>query len=570
MANFAGQTFALGAAQVSPTVASSDLLAGAASTSAPLGMPSASLSASRGSPQPDVTVAGQNLPGEITETFGGRLFERIIIVPPIAALGFVLTATQFPVEIWNTFRNVDQLLEAINISGSGGIAIDDVPGLPVLYAALDSRVYQATVPSAGTAQIIQGIAFLFLSGLSIDVTVTGSRITMFSVAPDWSEGVVESIEFLTNVLKAYSDAEQRRGLRQLPRRALTYRALTLTPRDAAGMESLLWGWQAQPYGVPWWQDATGLATDTPAGSFFIPCDTADRQFAPGGLLCIWTDEFTYEALSIENVAPDGVTVTSPTQFSWMASPATLVMPVFLARLGDKVKVERFTSGMDQIDLQFIGEAMQPAPAPAVALTQYLGIDVLEIPPNWEATLGREYERSMVTIDPKVGPITVIDKGGTAIVGQEFPWWLAGHSNVTAFRGFILRRFGQLNNFWIPTFDQDLVLADDAGAGDLGITVQSVYYSRFMFANQARTYLAFIPHDGSGNVYRRVTSAHDNGDGTESLALDSPTGKLFPAATTMVSFLTLARLGKDRIEIKWSTADLAESMLTFQEVPRELP
>jgi hypothetical protein len=39
---------------------------------------------------------------------------------------------------------------------------------------------------------------------------------------------------------------------------------------------------------------------------------------------------------------------------------------------------------------------------------------------------------------------------------------------------------------------------------------------------------------------------------------------------MVSFLTLARLGSDRISIKWNSSEHAEALLELQEVPRELP
>jgi hypothetical protein len=288
-------------------------------------------------------------------------------------------------------------------------------------------------------------------------------------------------------------------------------------------------------------------------------------------VCLWVDEYTFEALSIEAVASGSVTCSSPTQFAWTAGPGTRVMPVFLCRLPASVDVSRHSSEIDQIDLAFIGEAGQPSPAPTISLTQYKGFDVLEVAPNWaQAPLKRSYKRSLVTIDPKIGPIEVIDKGGTAIVGQEFPWWIDGHSNITAFRAFILRRFGRLNPFWIPTWDQDLVLFTDVGSGDSGIRIDSEFYSRFFFPNPSRRFIAFIPIDGSGNVYRKITAASDNGDGTENLVLDSATGKNFAASSTMISFLTLARLGSDLAAIKWDSTEHAESLLSLVEVPRELP
>jgi hypothetical protein len=77
-------------------------------------------------------------------------------------------------------------------------------------------------------------------------------------------------------------------------------------------------------------------------------------------------------------------------------------------------------------------------------------------------------------------------------------------------------------------------------------------------------------DGSGNVYAKITAAIDNGNGTETLTLGALTGKAFAAATTMVSFLTLVRLDADRVSIKWDSTDHAESLLSLQEVPREVP
>src|SRR5215469_1837664 len=254
----------------------------------PVSAESLPLAGNQGVPRPAVSIAHRNVGGFERDLFGGELFEKVIVLPRVKELGFVLTATQFSVEVWNAFRNTDQTLLSITITGTGGLTLADPYGEPLLFPALDSYIYQATIPNSGAAQIDQDIVFAFVSGVGgADCHVTGSRITLFSVAPEWGEGMEETFEFLTDVLKSYNDSEQRRGLRQIPRRAIRYRALTLNARDAAGMESLVWGWQNQPYGVPWWPDSQPLAADVPAGSFTIPVSTADRLFAAGGLLAIW-------------------------------------------------------------------------------------------------------------------------------------------------------------------------------------------------------------------------------------------------------------------------------------------
>lgn len=572
MADFSGIDFTNAAVLATPNGRSIDITDASGELSAwSLSFLSSALGATPPAPTAAIAIAHRALAGSLQELFGGRLFERVIVVPRVQAFQYVLSATEFPVEVWNACRNSDQILTAIVINGVGGVLLTDAYGEPLVFGALDSRIYQATIPSSGTAQINQDIVFTFASGiLGADVVITGSRITVFSVAPDWSEGIVEMISYLTDVMVAYSDNEQRRALRQLPRRGLKYRASALNARNSAGMESLVWGWQNQPFGVPWWQDQTPMTADTPAGSFAVPCVTTDRQFAPGGIAVIWTDEYTYEALTIDTVSPTGITVTSPTQYSWEAGLSTLVMPIFLGRLKSEVEVDRLWSAADTIELEFAGEAQQPAPAPSNALTQYKGFDVLELGPNWANDLKRKYTRSIVILDPKIGPISAVDKGGTAIVSQAFPWWLDGHAAVTLFRAFLIARFGQLRPFWIPTWDQDLVLALDVGPTDTGITIASEFYSRFFFPTKARRYIAFIPTDGSGNVYREILNAVDGGEGTELLTLDSPTGKSFSSTQTQISFLTLAKLASDDNEITWMTSDLAQANIEFQEVPREVP
>ena len=572
MDDFPGIDFTAQPLELFPPNLSADLSAGTFVGGFPLSLGPFAVAGSNDRGHPAVTIAHHNHAGTLRELFGGELFERVIVIPRVKALGFVLSATQFQIEVWNAFRNADRTLEAIVISGVGGVIVTDPYGEPLIFGALDSYIYQATMPSSGPAQINQEIVFEFeIPNLGADVAISGSRVTVFSVRPEWGAGMKETIGFLTDVLKGYNDTEQRRGLRQLARRGMKYRALALTARDAAGMESLVWGWQSQPYGVPWWPDASPMTGDTPAGSFSISCVTTDRQFAVGGIAVIWTDEFAFEALTIDTVAADHITVTSPTQFSWKAGKTTLVLPALLCRLGNKVEVDRLFSGADQIDVEFVGEAQQPAPAPTITLPQYRGFDVLETMPNWAAApLKRGYDRSLVLLDPKIGPITVIDKGGSAIVSQEFPWFLETHAAVTKFRAFLLKRFGQLVPFWIPSWDQDLVLAADVAAIDGTITIASEFYTRFFFPNKARQHVAFIPTDGSGNVYRKITAAIDVGDGTEILTLDSATGKRFAAGKTMVSFLTFARLAVDQVELDWVNADLAQCDLQLQEVPREVP
>jgi hypothetical protein len=567
--NFAGVDLTR-AVQIQPFSLSSDIPNASFPTGVIVGRVSDALGAtSRGTFI--TTAAPVHFTGLFAEAFGGQLFEKIIITPLTEKLGFVITDTTFTVDVWNTCRNIGQILAGITVTGVGDLTVQNPYAMPTFYAALDNRVYTVLVSKTGAPNINTTICWNFQSGIGgTCILVTGNRIVLFSAPVDWDYGVKEKISYLTNLLDSYSPAEQRRGLRQLPRRGASYRAKGLAARDAAAIESQIWGWQNEPFGVPWWPDVSPLLANAPAGSLSLQVSTTDFQFAVGGLAAIWKDEFTFEAVGITALTTNSLTLGSPTQLSWTAGPTTLVMPIFLGRVSDKVDIQRLFSGADQMDLEFAGEAQQVAPTPTISLTQYKGYDVLEIVANWPSDLKRKYTRDLIHIDPGVGPITVIDKAGMSITSQPFPWMMLNHSQVTTLRAFFLARFGRLRPFWIPTWDQDLVMTQDAVLNDTGIKIKSEFYTRFMFPNNARRYVALIPFDSSGNVYRKITSSIDNGDGTETLGFDSPLPKPFPAAKTMVSFLIFARLDSDDLDIEWMNNDLAQTMIEIIDVPNEAP
>src|SRR5260370_6662187 len=48
--------------------------------------------------------------GVRSEMFGGQLFEKVLVMPRVKTLGYVITATQFPVQDWNPCPDIDQTL----------------------------------------------------------------------------------------------------------------------------------------------------------------------------------------------------------------------------------------------------------------------------------------------------------------------------------------------------------------------------------------------------------------------------------------------------------------------------
>lgn len=290
--------------------------------------------------------------GNLTPMTGAELFEKVIVTPREKKLGFVLSTNLFSVDVWNTFRETLKTMTQIQIQGGGGTLIDNPFGVPLVFGAMQSRSFQATVPQDGDAQIQNTVIFVFTGISGADLVVTGTRITVFSPDPDWDEPFRERTEYLTQIMNAYADKEQRVQLRTNPRTRLRFKVLTLDVRDTATLHALLWGWQGRIYGVPFWPDAQPLLANVSIGATVIQVNTTLRKFVAGGLMMLWRDMHTVEALSIQSVGAGSITLTAPTTAAWIADGRTYVVPLLTGRLPDEVGVPRMNNTVAELDAEF--------------------------------------------------------------------------------------------------------------------------------------------------------------------------------------------------------------------------
>ena len=173
-----------------------------------------------------------------------------------------------------------------------------------------------------------------------------------------------------------------------------------------------------------------------------------------------------------------------------------------------------------------------------------------------------------TIDSKTGPLAVLRPTASHVHTKPQLYFFATRAEVTAFTLYLARRRGMYAPVWVGSGHSDLELAAGIGASDTTITLAASGYTDFAFPLESRRHLAFVSQDVSV-VARRVDAAEDNGDGTETLTLESALGVAFPVYGTLVSFLTLARLDADAVTIHWHHPNLAEARVRYVELPREM-
>ena len=200
---------------------------------------------------------------------------------------------------------------------------------------------------------------------------------------------------------------------------------------------------------------------------------------------------------------------------------------------------------------------------------YRGFDVLEVEPNWRDGLESTYRRSWLRFDPGTGKVRVDDRTGITALDNSFAWFMADRAAVAEFRAFVAARKGAAVPFWFPSWRSDLQLRTDAASTDTTLTIDAIGYTKYLFPQRSRRFVAFILSDSK--IYREIVNANDPGDGvSETITIDSAPGVALPAAATLICFLSLCRLESDEVKITWHTSSVAEASLAFREIPREVP
>lgn len=202
---------------------------------------------------------------------------------------------------------------------------------------------------------------------------------------------------------------------------------------------------------------------------------------------------------------------------------------------------------------------------------YQGFEVLEAQADGRLARVDAHERAMALIGAPTGRVEMDDVEGVSELIRDYTWTCLGPADVSALKAFVDARRGRAIPVWLPTMERDLELNGDFTAGHGFIDVETIGYTAHLFPwSGARRHLCLRAGPGGTPIYRKVTSAVNNLNGTESLYLDSALGASFPKDVTVVSFLRLCRMDDDAISISWVSRGYQTATLRFRELPLEAP
>lgn len=398
---------------------------------------------------------------------------------------------------------------------------------------------------------------------------------VFSWDHNWKDDITERLAWLTDVLPHRDDTEQRRSVRLDPRRSLVYSVLPLSISEKSALETFLYAHFGAAVMLPIWSDAQTLRTSAASGQPVVEVGSVGYDFDAGEYLCLWRAWNDFEVVQIDSLDETSVTLTENLAASWPVG--TAVLPARLARIiqqqsgarwGGNVATYQFTFEIDESS-RSINRVDTTSPptyeAPAVG-----AVEVYKSASDWAESLPLTWTAAFGVIDPQTG-VVAIDRAAKEQPATSFQHSekLFGRAEMAAFFGFLARRAGRREPFWIPTQEDDFKLLS---IGFNNVTVERTGYATDVYPTGRRGHLALICcrptlfYEVGRQIYRKIEYANDNGDGTETyglaIASDFSGGD---APFLRLSLMRYCRLESDAVELTWKDPRILLVRLAFREL-----
>lgn len=504
--------------------------------------------------------------GTVALSYVDDFYDRIHIVPPSIDLGNLVSSQTRNISVWNAWRSQSVALQALTEDNADGITLTGAEP-PQTFTPLQQRDWTVSIEQSGPSIVDATLSWVFDTGEVVRVVITGRRIVAWILPPDWSDGVTETLAWLTDVQQSDDGSQLREVLREAPRREWRFDVLAKgQPRRI--LESAIYDWGARTWALPVWPDVTWLAAPVAAGIATLAVDTRHLDYVVGGLALLYHDARVWEVVEIAAVADAALTFARATTGSYVAGDR--IYPCRMARLVETTSVVRKSD--DVMGAKVHMQSMEPCDWPAVApAATYLGIPVLEDRADWGSDRAAGYARQTVVTDNDIGIPDVLDPSGKPWLTLPHSWVLHGREKRAAHRSLLYWLQGRAAAVWVHSGAADLVLASALAGSSSTMTVEWAGVTRYQRQQPGRRHLRIELMDGRV-FYRRVTACTDAGD-TEQLALDAALGAEVAAADVWrISWMMLATQGSDSVQITHDTDSLGVAHCTsgFAAVPAEEP
>lgn len=371
------------------------------------------------------------------------------------------------------------------------------------------------------------------------------ELPVWTIKHNWAQPITERLEWLTDVLISKSWAEQRRSLRLSPRRFFEY-IVNPTRGERTMVDLMLRQLYSNQWLIPLWHDQAKMTAPAIVGAGRIEFDNRWREFVDGGWAVIYKDAFTFEVVEIEGQDDTGLDLAEVTSGAWPKGSA--VFPLRQGWMSDQSdSLDAITGSVGEAVVGFMIPDLNDYDSGAETFPLYLGRPVLTLPPNRAEPITAQLQRATADRDGQTGVIYRADEAGRCVGSQSYSWQVKGRLKRHEFRQLLYRLQGRQNAMWLPTFNDDLILAQDAAMAATVLSVEQAGLSYVEAPFPGREYVLI------GGVGRKFTAmAAPTTAGQERIVIAAPGAPAALPAGTRFCFMDVGRLDQDTVEITHHT------------------
>lgn len=369
---------------------------------------------------------------------------------------------------------------------------------------------------------------------------------VFTVLPNWEDGITERLSYLTDILVSETAVEQPRLLRMNARR--TIEAQFLREKTArARLDNFLTGIGTKMFWVPLWHEQfrpTDGVASSDAYTQFPATTLALREFVVGDRVLVNAgDPSAWEILTIESADYDldRVYWAEPPAQDWPSG--SRIIPLRRARMVDQAQLSAPVDRVGRVGLRF------DLVDPEYRFGASWGAEV----PVWPFKINRgeditfAYSRNFFTLDNDVGPVDIVEPGDVPLIAMRSSMLIRGRSSVVAFRRFIDMAAGRAGRFYMPTLMSDL---EPVGSSISGVTVDCRLCGFTEYSNTvkaARSVIAVLFNNGTPPIYRNIENVARVGN-VERVTLDEALPSIQTSTIERLQFMVPSRFDQDTFEL----------------------
>lgn len=506
------------------------------------------------------------VPGGRQRSFRSDWYYRIHLLPNMLDIGAIPNAATRTATLWNAWPNPVVLTETQSL-GESGVTISGLNnGLDI--RALGTLGFTVNVGSDGPYNINGRFQFNFGSSLLPSyLTVTGKRAVLFDFAPNWSKSVDVDLEFRTDIITTRSGREQRRALRRSGRKRFEF-SVTVDRERFRSFTRLLKTAQNRDMTLGDPTRSVTIASTTAPGAESLTLNSAPPAWMTIGATIVIDAADRMEAATIKGINGSQISLVSGSTQSW--PKGARVRPGLTGRLDDSISAKNLTDNVAAVTIGFrVEPGSEPYDGGDPGLLVHNGREVFPFNPNWARGVDNNFDWPVEEVDYGYGVVNTYRPVAFGSETRRATFVGIGRDETDGVRRFFERMRGRQGEFYLPSGQEDLLMAAPAIAGNNTLRIRGTDVAD-NFLNDPVHRSISLTLFGGAQILRTVTGM--TGDDGESVLQLSQTWQsdISPSEVKRISWMTVTRMASDLLTTEWLTDSVTQIQMSMKTLPDDEP